>query len=59
MELLAQRDRGAGVRPGRLTLAQYLTDWLLGLTVRVRPSTATPYRGILTVHVIPQLGGVR
>ena len=52
-------DRGVGIRPERLTLAQYLTDWLSGLIVWVRPSTATRYRGILTVHVIPQLGGVR
>jgi hypothetical protein len=43
VELLSRRDRGAQVRPDRLTLARYLTDWLLGLTVRVRPSTATRY----------------
>jgi hypothetical protein len=59
VELLCRRARGAQVRPDRLSLARYLTDWLLGLPVSVRPSSATRYRGILTVHVIPQLGGVR
>ena len=58
-ELLNQRDRGAGVRSERLTVGEYLTDWCSGLALRVRPSTATRYRGIVTVHLIPQLGTVR
>jgi integrase len=59
IELLSQRDRGVNVRTDRLTVGQYLTDWLSGLAVRVRPTTATRYRGLMTLHVIPQLGGIR
>jgi integrase len=59
VELLSQRDRGVNLRTDRLTVGQYLTDWLRGLTVRVRPTTATRYRGLMTLHVIPQLGGVK
>ena len=44
VELLSQRDRGVNVRPERLTLGEYLADWLGALTVRVRPSTAMRYR---------------
>jgi len=58
-ELLTQRDRGAGIRPERLTVAEYLRDWCAGLALRVRPSTATRYRGIVSTHVLPQLGAVR
>lgn len=58
-ELLSQRDRGVNVRSDRLTVGQYLTEWLTGLAVRVRPTTATRYRSLLTLHVIPQLGGIK
>lgn len=59
VELLTQRDRGAGIRPERLSVGDYLTEWCDDLPVTVRPATAHRYRGLLTRHVIPHLGQVQ
>ncbi|HUY08374.1 MAG TPA: site-specific integrase [Candidatus Dormibacteraeota bacterium] len=59
VELLNQRDRGAGIHPERLTVGDFLRDWAAGLDLRVRPSTAVRYRQIVVTHLLPQLGAVR
>ncbi len=58
-ELLIRRDRGAGVRPERLTVGEYLQQWSAALDIRVRPSSAVRYRGIVRAHLLPQLGSIR
>lgn len=47
---------GAFVRPQRLTLAQYVEQWLPVLRTQVRPSTAYSYERNLRLHVLPALG---
>ena len=43
--------------PGKLTVEQYLTQWLDGL--RLRPGTMQSYRRIVRLHVVPHIGSER
>lgn len=56
----ADRARGIPVIANRQTVAEYLTTWL---ETRVKPnragSTYRGYEGIVRVHVIPEIGGIK
>ncbi|WP_426572153.1 tyrosine-type recombinase/integrase [Aquihabitans sp. McL0605] len=58
--VLAQRARGGLVDPkaGRVTLADYSERWLDGKP-ELRASTVDMYRGILRLHLLPELGRVQ
>jgi len=43
--------------PAKLTVEQYLTQWLDGL--RLRPGTMQGYRRNVRLHVVPHIGGVQ
>lgn len=43
--------------PAKLTVEQYLTQWLDGL--RLRPGTMQGYRRNVRLHVVPQIGGMQ
>jgi integrase len=45
------------IEPSRMTVAEYLREWLDGW--RVRPTTADRYRRSAEHHVIPRIGGIR
>ena len=58
-ELQSQVDRGGFVKPSRITLAEFLRQWLTDYaTTNVRPRTLEGYRGIVQAHLIPKLGSV-
>lgn len=55
----AQHDRRAGlpVPSGRLTVEQFLTQWLaLSAKSRVRHKTYVSYEGTVRLHIVPTLG---
>jgi integrase len=44
------------VKPQRLTVGQYVSDWLPVLRTQVRESTASSYERNLRLHVLPHIG---
>lgn len=60
ISLQAEMQRGEFVKPGRMTLGEYLTDWMETLPVSGRKeSTVSSYRHNLRLHVVPYLDGIR
>ena len=58
-QAIAERQRGLPVVIPKQTVAQFLTRWLDEAAVpSVRPRTATRYREIIELHVIPSLGRI-
>jgi len=56
-ELLASLDKGVYTPPGRLTLAQHLTNWLEGyVKTNCSQRTYDGYQSIIESHLIPALG---
>ncbi|MDP9300607.1 MAG: site-specific integrase [Actinomycetota bacterium] len=45
--------------PERLSVAEYLREWLDGVELSRAPTTAALYRTLLEHHVIPRIGGER
>ncbi len=58
-ELLHQRERGGLAHSPKVTLSEYLEDWLAGMEGQVRSRTLEGYRTIVERHLIPKLGGIR
>lgn len=59
-DALVELQRGAFVRPRKLTLAAYLDDWLqLLATSGRRPTTIAGYSKLIRIHVAPALGDVQ
>jgi integrase len=56
--VVAQVAAGTYVDPGRLTVGQYLEEWLAGKG-KLRPSTRASYRQHLSLYLKPALGQVR
>ncbi len=57
---LQRASAGVFVEPSRLTLGSYLIDqWLPAIEGTVRSSTLASYKGNITRHVIPMLGGIQ
>ena len=58
VHLLAQRENGIDTPPGRITVAEYLQQWL---SVYAQPNTAPKtfrrYEQIVRVHLLPVIGG--
>jgi len=56
-QALAERARGMPVAFPKQTVAQFLTEWLDKVaTPSVRPRTATRYRELVQLHILPMLG---
>ena len=53
-----QRD-GIAVDAGRMTVGEYLDEWLTGITPSLRATTAQSYRKLMRDHVIRHVGNVR
>jgi integrase len=52
-------DLGVLADPGRLTMAEYVTErWLPHAATRVRPRTMLRYTGLMHTHVLPAIGNV-
>jgi integrase len=56
-ELLAGRDSGSYVDPSRLTLGQYLNDWLAG-RIGLAAKTIERHAGIVRLQINPFIGGI-
>lgn len=57
--LLYEETQGVAPKSGRLTVAQFLTDWLQNVArVTVKPATYVSYEAFVRVHIVPALGGV-
>lgn len=56
-----QQQLGAGLPQvdERVTVAAFLTRWLEAVEPRLRPSTFSRYRGLVTGQIVPKLGHVR
>ncbi len=58
-EIESQRDGGIFVKPGKISLAQYLVAWLKDYVVpNLAPRTAEGYDFIVHRHIIPALGKI-
>lgn len=57
-EILGRLENGTYVVPAKVTLGDYLTQWLDVQRSRLRPSTVESYAGVLNGHVIPDLGAI-
>lgn len=57
--LLAQAHGEEAPQSGNRTVAAFLEEWMAGLDLRLRPSTAKRYRDILRLHAIPVIGRVK
>lgn len=51
--------RGEYVDRNRLTVAQYLDEWIAGHAVEIKPKTLAGYRDLLDRYVRPRIGSVR
>jgi len=59
-ELLYQADQGIDVPSAKLTLKQYIAEWLEGYCrVSIRPRTRQGYESICRVHIVPELGHIK
>ena len=58
-ELLHQLDTGMFMKPGKITLADYLKQWLKDYCwANLAPRTAEGYESIVHCHLIPSLGQI-
>jgi site-specific recombinase XerC len=58
-ELLVSVEKGSYVRPKRLTVAQYLEQWLQGyVATNTAPRTRERYEEIVRLYLIPALGSL-
>ena len=54
-----QLEMGLDIKGGKLTLAQYLPQWLEKKKTSLRPSTAYQYNQIIRDHILPHIGKIR
>lgn len=58
-ELLAKKRAGEAIPTDRVTLKQFLEDWLEEESASVRYKTAKYYRNMCVKHLIPALGHIK
>lgn len=56
--LLRAIDQGVYVDPSRRTVAGFLSEWLTGMELRLRPSTFASYRMQVERYIVPRIGKV-
>lgn len=58
-ELLAQQDKGLLLQPMKVTVGEYLGQWLRDYAVpNTRPRTSESYRVVIRRHLVPALGHI-
>lgn len=56
-QVLTELDKGIFIKPGKVTVADYLKDWLKDYAyTNLAPRTAEGYDSIISRHLIPSLG---
>jgi integrase len=60
LRALTSQARATGHLPsaGKLTVGEYLSDWLTQAEARLRPKTLERYDGVVRVHITPAIGHV-
>ena len=59
-EILHQINTGTYVSPSKLTVGDYLTQWLRDYTeLNCSPKTIESYRQLINSHLIPELGNIK
>ncbi len=59
VELLHSLEQGSYVKPKRLTVAQFLEEWLQEyVRINTAPRTSERYQEIVRIHLIPALGSI-
>jgi len=59
-DLQYMRDHGVSVKPSRLTVAEYLDQWINDFArLNVSPRTLQGYRDMVKLHIGPELGTVK
>jgi integrase len=59
-ELLNQLDSGTLVKPRKITVGEYLQQWLADYAgLHCSPKTIESYRQIIKSHLVPELGNIR
>jgi len=58
VEILGRVQRGDYVEPSKLTVAEFMRDWLGSLRATLRPSTIAGYEALTQGHIIPMLGSM-
>lgn len=53
---LSELDSGETIAEPRLTLSDFLREWLIAMKSRVSPQTFQSYESLLRVHVAPRIG---
>lgn len=56
---LRDQQRGFNIAPGKLTVGQFLQDWLLAIKSDVTPSTFVSYENTVRLHLTPAIGDLR
>ncbi len=56
--LIVEADRGMVVDPTRITVAEYLRDWLADTAPSIRRTTADLYRATVENWIVPHIGGL-
>jgi integrase len=56
-DVLSDLQRGTFIESSKVTVAEYLEEWLAGMGAQVRPSTLASYTMNLREHILPTLGG--
>jgi integrase len=54
-----QVERGFDYQAGKITLAEYLPQWLESHAVSLRPKTADQYRRVIEKHILPHIGDIQ
>jgi len=56
--LITEAQRGIGLEPSKVTLAEFLHRWLAHMRLQVSPRTHERYTELVTKNIIPALGSV-
>ncbi len=56
---IASVERGEFADAGRLSVREYLDQWLAGVEQKLRPSTHRRYSDLMRKHVVPVVGNVK
>jgi integrase len=59
VEALGRLNSGQFVDPGRLTVGEFLEQWIEAVASGLRESTAASYRMVFTRRVVPRIGELR
>jgi integrase len=56
---IVDADKGLVFDAGRITVGQYLNNWLTGIKGTVRQRTWERYEQFVRVHLVPAFGGIK